>query len=196
MTEEKRQKLQDTGLVEWSVFSELVAMDEDEEGFSKSLFQSFVDQVHDTFQAIDENLKSKNLDQLSGLGHYLKGSAAALGLTTISSQCERIQNYGHKINFDNFDINDLHKDQHNDTNITSSSSNTNSKDDSIPSNINSSSHTSKPTTNSSDSAISRTIPDENSDDFWIELIEDALEKARDGFAKSSAALNEYFDNEL
>ena len=80
----------DLGLIEWSVFSELVAMDEDEEGFSKSLFQTFVDQVLETFKEIDENLKTKNFDKISGLGHYLKGSAAALGLEKISSQCERI----------------------------------------------------------------------------------------------------------
>lgn len=108
MTEEKdkNQKLQDSGLIEWSVFSELVAMDEDEEGFSQSLFQTFVDQVKETFQEIDTNLKSKNLEKLSSLGHYLKGSAAALGLESISAQCERIQNYGHKNNFDNFKIKD------------------------------------------------------------------------------------------
>lgn len=106
MSEEKRQELQDTGLIEWPVFSELVAMDEDEEGFSKGLFQTFVDQFKDTFKEIDENVKTKNLDKLSSLGHYLKGSAAALGLTKISEQCERIQNYGHKNNFDDFEVED------------------------------------------------------------------------------------------
>ncbi|CCE80305.1 Piso0_003418 [Millerozyma farinosa CBS 7064] len=104
MTEDKKQALQDSGLIEWSVFSELVAMDEDEEGFSKSLFQTFVDQVLETFKEIDENLKNKNFDKVSSLGHYLKGSAAALGLEKISSQCERIQNYGRKNNFDNFEF--------------------------------------------------------------------------------------------
>lgn len=104
MTEDKKQALQDSGLIEWSVFSELVAMDEDEEGFSKSLFQTFVDQVLETFKEIDENLKNKNFDKVSSLGHYLKGSAAALGLEKISSQCERIQNYGRKNNFDNYEF--------------------------------------------------------------------------------------------
>ncbi|GEQ68343.1 hypothetical protein JCM33374_g2011 [Metschnikowia sp. JCM 33374] len=101
MSDTKSETLQESGLVDWSIFSELVAMDEDEEGFSKGLFQTFVDQFKDTFKEIDENVHSKNLDKLSSLGHYLKGSAAALGLTTIAEQCERIQNYGHKNNFDN-----------------------------------------------------------------------------------------------
>lgn len=146
MSEAKTKELQDSGLIEWSVFSELVAMDEDEEGFSKSLFQTFVDQVLETFKEIDENLKTKNFDKISGLGHYLKGSAAALGLEKISSQCERIQNYGHKVNFDNFKLKD---------------------------NI-----------------------DQKDDEFWIKLIEDALNKARDGFAKSRKVLNNYFDDEF
>lgn len=146
MSEAKTKELQDSGLIEWSVFSELVAMDEDEEGFSKSLFQTFVDQVLETFKEIDENLETKNFDKISGLGHYLKGSAAALGLEKISSQCERIQNYGHKVNFDNFKLKD----------------NNDLKDD----------------------------------EFWIKLIEDALNKARDGFAKSRKALNNYFDDEF
>lgn len=157
MSEYKKHSLQDSDLVEWSVFSELVAMDEDEEGFSKSLFQTFVDQVLETFTEIDDNMKIKNLEKLSALGHYLKGSAAALGLTQISEQCERIQNYGNRENFDNFSIDkvilhDIHG---------------------IPQNI-----------------------QQGSDDYWIAFIGDALEKARDGFVRSRAALNEYFDDEL
>lgn len=146
MSEEKKQQLQDSGLVAWPVFSELIAMDEDEEGFSKNLFQTFKDQVLETFEELDENIASKNLDKLSSLGHYLKGSAAALGLTSISSQCERIQNYGHRVNFDNF--------------------------------------------------VPETTIDKESDDYWIILIEDALDKARDGFERSELALNEYFDDDL
>ncbi|ODV76685.1 histidine-phosphotransfer domain, HPT domain-containing protein [Suhomyces tanzawaensis NRRL Y-17324] len=154
MSDEKSQELQASGMVEWSVFSELVAMDEDEEGFSKSLFQTFVDQVIDTFREIDENLKQKNLEKLLALGHYLKGLAAALGLTQILAQCERIQNYGHKNNFDNFDV-------------------------------------------AQSPAFTKSNGDESTtNDFWIALIQDALEKARDGFVKSKIALSRYFDDEF
>lgn len=111
MSDDKKQKLQESGLVEWPVFSELIAMDEDEEDFSKGLFQTFVDQFRDTFLEIDNNVKTKDLIKLSSLGHYLKGSAAALGLSTISEQCERIQNYGHKVNFDGFELNDTSLDE-------------------------------------------------------------------------------------
>lgn len=148
MTEEKLQRLQETGLIEWLVFSELVAMDEDEEDFSKGLFRTFVDQFEETFSEFDENIQSEDLEKISSLGHYLKGSAAALGLTTISEQCERIQNYGHKIEFETDDK-------------------TEDKDD---------------------------LKQLNS--YWIALIEDAMEKAKDGFQKSKAALSDYFDDEL
>ncbi|PVH18349.1 uncharacterized protein CXQ87_001273 [Candidozyma duobushaemuli] len=146
MSQEQKEKLENSGLVEWSVFSELVAMDEDEEEFSKGLCQTFVNQFKDTAQEIDDNLKEKNLEKLSSLGHYLKGSAAALGLKSISSQCERIQNYGHRVNFDNY----------------------------------------KP-----ENSI-----DEDKDEFWISLIQDAVDKAKSGFKESKAALDEYFEDEL
>lgn len=40
--------------------------------------------------------KEKNLHELSGLGHFLKGSSATLGFTKVKDQCEKIQHYGLK----------------------------------------------------------------------------------------------------
>lgn len=39
---------------------------------------------------------SKNLPELSSLGHFLKGSSAALGLNKVKDSCEKIQHYGAK----------------------------------------------------------------------------------------------------
>lgn len=77
-------------------------MDEDEPGFSKSLIQTFIEQAQEIFKDIDSKLDSSkpDLNDLSSLGHYLKGSAASLGLVKIQEQCERIQNYGLKKDFD------------------------------------------------------------------------------------------------
>jgi len=36
--------------------------------------------------------QSKDLKQISQLGHFLKGSSAALGVKRVSSTCEQIQN--------------------------------------------------------------------------------------------------------
>lgn len=34
------------------------------------------------------------MDELSQLGHFLKGSSATLGLTKVKDACEKIQHYG------------------------------------------------------------------------------------------------------
>lgn len=38
--------------------------------------------------------KKKDLESLSSLGHFLKGSSAALGVYKVQSSCEDIQHYG------------------------------------------------------------------------------------------------------
>ena len=38
--------------------------------------------------------EARDLDQLSSLGHFLKGSSATLGLNKVKDSCEKIQNYG------------------------------------------------------------------------------------------------------
>lgn len=37
----------------------------------------------------------KDLKELASLGHFLKGSSAALGVTRLSSFCQKIEHYGH-----------------------------------------------------------------------------------------------------
>lgn len=38
--------------------------------------------------------KNKNLGELSSLGHFLKGSSAALGVCKVQTSCENIQYFG------------------------------------------------------------------------------------------------------
>ena len=38
--------------------------------------------------------EKKNLSELSSLGHFLKGSSAALGVSKVQLSCEHIQHYG------------------------------------------------------------------------------------------------------
>lgn len=85
--------------------------DEDEREFSKSIVYDFFQQADSTFQKMDANLyvsrallahqlltrlgsESKDLAQLSALGHFLKGSSATLGLTKVKDSCEKIQHFG------------------------------------------------------------------------------------------------------
>jgi osomolarity two-component system phosphorelay intermediate protein YPD1 len=37
---------------------------------------------------------NKDLSELSSLGHFLKGSSAALGVSKVQLSCEHIQHYG------------------------------------------------------------------------------------------------------
>jgi len=42
----------------------------------------------------------RELNELSALGHFLKGSSATLGFNKIRDSCQVIQQYGHKLNLD------------------------------------------------------------------------------------------------
>lgn len=39
---------------------------------------------------------AKDLAKLSSLGHFLKGSSAALGVAKVQASCERMQHYGQR----------------------------------------------------------------------------------------------------
>jgi osomolarity two-component system phosphorelay intermediate protein YPD1 len=43
---------------------------------------------------------AKDLEKLSELGHFLKGSSATLGLIKVRDECEKIQRYGKQENLD------------------------------------------------------------------------------------------------
>ncbi|KAK8087014.1 hpt domain-containing protein [Apiospora phragmitis] len=83
-------------------FSQILEMDdsEDDREFSQSIVFGFFEQAEETFEKMDEALEGKNLDELSKLGHFLKGSSATLGLTKVKDSCEKIQRYGKKENED------------------------------------------------------------------------------------------------
>ncbi|KAK5116362.1 hypothetical protein LTR62_007909 [Meristemomyces frigidus] len=82
--------------IDSTTFEQILEMDddEDEREFSKSIVYDFFAQADTTFSKMDENLKKKDLAQLSALGHFLKGSSATLGLTKVKDSCEKIQHFG------------------------------------------------------------------------------------------------------
>lgn len=45
----------------------------------------------------------KDLNELSSLGHFLKGSSATLGFNKVRDSCQVIQQYGHKQTLDGTD---------------------------------------------------------------------------------------------
>lgn len=104
--------------VDLTAFEQILDMDEeDDRDFSKSIVFGFLEQAESTFTKMDKaqlaplrtlarfhlltdslNSKDKDLEELSSLGHFLKGSSATLGFTLVKNECEKIQHYGHKKN--------------------------------------------------------------------------------------------------
>jgi len=76
-------------------FGQVYAMDEDDDHeFSLEIVKEFFEQAGDTFTQMDAALAEEDLEELSNLGHYLKGSSATLGLVKVKDSCEKIQRYG------------------------------------------------------------------------------------------------------
>ncbi|KAI8343679.1 signal transduction histidine kinase [Chlamydoabsidia padenii] len=82
-------------LIDMNTFDQLLDMDdEDDHEFSYSIVQDYFEQAEGTFKNMDDALVKKNLPELSRLGHFLKGSSAAIGLKKVKATCEKIQNIG------------------------------------------------------------------------------------------------------
>jgi len=88
--------------VDDATFSQILEMDDSEadRDFSKPLVDGFFEQATETFDKIEVALKDKNLNELSSLGHFLKGSSATLGFNKIKDSCQVIQQYGHRLTVD------------------------------------------------------------------------------------------------
>ncbi|KAL8740211.1 MAG: hypothetical protein Q9190_007060 [Brigantiaea leucoxantha] len=85
--------------IDIATFEQILEMDEDDAGtngepFSKGIVYGFFEQAEATFIKMDAAAAERNLDELSSLGHFLKGSSATIGLTKVKDSCEKIQHYG------------------------------------------------------------------------------------------------------
>ena len=65
-------------VIDVDVFEQLLDMDEDGREFSQSLVWNYFEQAEQTFVKMEEALAAKSLDDMSTLGHFLKGSSAAV----------------------------------------------------------------------------------------------------------------------
>ncbi|CAL1698240.1 unnamed protein product [Somion occarium] len=81
--------------IDEETFNQIVELDEDDtHDFSHGMVTAYFTQARNTFDEMEQAYKDKNLDKLSSLGHFLKGSSAALGVTKVQASCERMQHYG------------------------------------------------------------------------------------------------------
>lgn len=87
--------------VDMNTFNQILEMDDPGDyEFSHSLVFGFFEQAEETFASMDKALEEKDLEKLSSLGHFLKGSSATLGLVRVRDGCEKIQRFGKKENVD------------------------------------------------------------------------------------------------
>ncbi|KAG0354849.1 signal transduction histidine kinase [Gamsiella multidivaricata] len=86
---------EDDEIIDHATFDQLLEMDDEEDHeFSRSLVWNYFEQAEQTFKELDDAMTRLDFPDLSRLGHFLKGSSAALGLIRIRASCERLQHYG------------------------------------------------------------------------------------------------------
>jgi HPt (histidine-containing phosphotransfer) domain-containing protein len=100
-------------VINMDIFGQIIELDdEDDYSFSWEMVTAYFSQAEQTFTDMDKALcvlsllsfsrpdsfighsDSKDLKKLSELGHFLKGSSAALGISKLQATCENIQHYG------------------------------------------------------------------------------------------------------
>ncbi|KAG0381220.1 hypothetical protein BGX24_004359 [Mortierella sp. AD032] len=87
----------DNEIIDHTTFDQLLEMDDEEDHeFSRSLVWNYFEQAEKTFDDMDEAMEKLDFPDLSRLGHFLKGSSAALGLTKVKESCEKLQHYGNR----------------------------------------------------------------------------------------------------
>ncbi|KAK8866027.1 hypothetical protein IAR55_001178 [Kwoniella newhampshirensis] len=90
-------------VIDMETFQQIMDMDEEdddaEEGeekhsFSKGIVWGYFEQAENTFGDMEDAVARGDLQKLSSLGHFLKGSSAALGIIRVQASCEKMQHYG------------------------------------------------------------------------------------------------------
>ncbi|CAK9779569.1 unnamed protein product [Cutaneotrichosporon oleaginosum] len=88
------------GIINMEIFGQIQDMDDDDEDdavgheFSKGIVWGYFEQAENTFKQMQEAIEEPSLWKLSSLGHFLKGSSAALGIIKVQNSCEKMQHYG------------------------------------------------------------------------------------------------------
>ncbi|WVW82425.1 hypothetical protein I302_104435 [Kwoniella bestiolae CBS 10118] len=90
-------------VIDMETFQQIMDMDEEDEGededgekhaFSKGIVWGYFEQAEATFGDMEAAIVAEDLAKLSSLGHFLKGSSAALGIIKVQASCEKMQHYG------------------------------------------------------------------------------------------------------
>ncbi|KAL4256211.1 HPt domain-containing protein, partial [Pleurotus pulmonarius] len=82
-------------IIDKEIFNQILDLDDgDTKEFSFEMTAAYLVQAKETFASMDRALVAKDLHELSRLGHYLKGSSAAIGIKKVQASCEKIQHCG------------------------------------------------------------------------------------------------------
>jgi len=90
--EKKESKPSKQDIIDMEVFNQIVELDDGDSSFVSAMVTEYLEQVDSTFNEMDQAMETKDLKEISQLGHFLKGPSAALGVKQVSSTCEKIQN--------------------------------------------------------------------------------------------------------
>ncbi|KAG1834215.1 histidine-phosphotransfer domain, HPT domain-containing protein [Suillus fuscotomentosus] len=90
--EKKENKPSKQDIIDMEVFDQIVELDDGDSSFVSAMVTEYLGQVDSTFNKMDKAMETKDLIEISQLGHFLKGSSAALGVKQVSLTCEKIQN--------------------------------------------------------------------------------------------------------
>lgn len=79
--------------IDWEVVEQLMELDMDdpEFTFTKQVFHDFFEQLDEKIPALTQFVIAKDYENAAKLGHYLKGSSAAIGAVALSQISEDIQ---------------------------------------------------------------------------------------------------------
>ncbi|WVQ62077.1 uncharacterized protein L199_000212 [Kwoniella botswanensis] len=100
--EEEKPELEED-VIDMETFQQIMDMDEEDDGddedgekhaFSKGIVWGYFEQAEATFKDMEAAIVAEDLAKLSSLGHFLKGSSAALGIIKVQASCEKMQHYG------------------------------------------------------------------------------------------------------
>ncbi|PNY29394.1 Multistep phosphorelay regulator 1 [Tolypocladium capitatum] len=90
-------------VLDMTAFNQVLGLDAPgNHAFSLSIVVDFFCQAEDTFVSMDEALRRGDLNSLASLGHYLKGSSAAVGLVKVRDGCGKIERFGKMQNEEGF----------------------------------------------------------------------------------------------
>lgn len=82
-------------IIDQEIFAQILELDEpNNHEFSIGMAWAYFDQAKETFEEMRAALDAGDLTKLFSLGHFLKGSSAALGVIKVRESCEEIQHYG------------------------------------------------------------------------------------------------------